>query len=1772
MNSAKRNTLVAIFSLLLSTLVPIPASAYDPGVITKTVAITNHLGQPYGAGARVGLVFFDSKRDISISPIVTSNASGIATLEVSGETEFIGLSVAPSASDTVHAIEFLDGETGFSEAEVDFLAWDQSFEIQLRTADTYVTPVFGWTGSTLAAAGTRVSVTPLSGGTEEYVTLLPGRVGLSLSQVESPDGAAQVWVRPGNKIGSMSTRSVERRAGVIQWPGVQTTVSGGVALRIHESTLFGTLRTNDGSPLQLPDGVTGHVRFVNSDPATGAPFPGIMGSSIRLGGEISATGSFQAFVAALSSTQPSRSANIAFRPLVYFTGSELFPSFLGEPFWVDPSGRFANSSTMTNPAQQLEIRMPSSSVTNVVFESVLRGTDTPDPSMIEIRGTNGLNAWWGNMVSMNGKFAYALPTGSYNVWVRPLDGLRPTGEHLLTVGQGTATLTRQDWRFGGPVQNIGAQSGPSRFKVSGSINNDINIVVTGDELSQSHRVVEAHLNYMVSETNGIGFGFGEGKRGALGIDLPAAGEFWPDQPVRLSVMIKPWDEFAHLDPTWVSREYRVDLSGAEPRVFFGNTEIPKVAAASGKPTFELRLGEANVSGNIVDQSGASVSQQWENNAWVNAQVQRLVVADNRWEYVTWLSLRNDGRFGVELPNGTYRISFEPNNFENVARTATPEFTISAGNPTRFFPNFALNSPKLSIEVVAPGSSSPLLNANIQLVSESAHISDWLWTGPRGRIAIAPAAGEYTLHVHPGGNAGAVVGTKKSYRLVVSNTSAQVFDGNTLVTPTSASPFAMFQLALSAPNLSGVVLSPTGQAVRHSQVVPIDQSTRMELWELSGHTDSLGRWAMSLPEGTYDLFARAPWGTKEFGSSAPLTSIQVDSNGQVVQSSLPSGALASALELRLSYPLWSGTVVDPIQRLPMADVSVCLFGPGPQECSTTNDSGQWSLSKPNGFTDFDGWNLTIAENRDRKFSERRYRDAEIESVLSFSNQVAASFRNITLSPLVPNLKILVLAGTQPAPNVWVTIDRPGFWLGGTVTDSEGYARLTIDNPEEFFSVEAHVSHVQSFAAGFSNTRRDFELTSASELGGVYSATVNLRQANFFGSVLNTAGSSPVGHGWVQLQSETGMWLGNSGVNASGQFSLTIPTASETVAYRLHVNPSGQQQANFSKTQFDLEITPQGVITVKLKGVTVNKLGDRFPLRMSQPNVRGIVVKSDGVTGVRDSWVVPISATENRHLWESGVNSGFGGSFAMNLEDGTYRLEASVPWNLTGLAKSARCTIVVASGVTVVADQSCQGANSGEALLKLRDPNLKFRLVKPGTTEPVPFAHVGLRVGDYYVHAQSDRLGVVSLFLDLAAMTESAELYLSRNWLQDASTSPGVQIPITFWIDPPGGSSDLVRWQCDSGDQQPLCSSVPMLQQDSNSNEWSWTAPGNLGDVSFKAPNTKVAVKLPNGSSVGEGAWVSLFKEQSESWGTWRRWIGGANTNRQGEATFLVEASDYAATFSVEVNAPWHLRSTYPTRLIEGLTLDTNTAPYFSFGQDFQLQDKNLTINVRQALGDRPSRWSWISVEKFENGTYSWLNGSGTDELGRTSLRLETTAGVQYRLTVHPGSGTVGVQLSCFVAVDSGRIVNSQTAPAGFAGCGTVVPQSNPSNSGLLVLTLSQGNTRGSVVNSSTSQAVAGAIVLAETGSGNATTLVSTVTNSRGEFFLQLDTSKQWRIKLLFANPIDPDPYIQRIDIGNNTQTLNDDAFTVEFTNGNASLKLGSAAVVNNELSFHRVSGN
>ncbi len=1746
MRVSKNAALATVLSLFVALFSPQASWAYDPGLVTKTVKVLNHQGQPYGAGAEVALVFKDSLNDFSTSPVVLTGANGEASFAVRPTTEFIGIAVAPSQSDAIHALDFLDAGADFPQgSEISFLSWDQTFVVELEPANAHILPIQGRTGRALAPAGTRISIiTDEGNSTREFVLPRAGKVGVHVGD----SSTAQVGLKPAKKAGSLTYASMSFQNGVLQENPNGERVDGAVVIRLYESNLFGTLRSSTGSSLSFPAGIKANIRFVNADVSSGQPVG--LGSTLRVGSELSANGSFEAFVPRLVA---SLSAPIALVPQVFFTGSLDWPSFVGSTVWLHPDGRFSNDSSFSTSSPTLEIRMPELGSANVGFEAVRLGTDAPEPSLLEIRGNDGSYAWWGKLISPNGKFAYRLPLGNYSVTITPLDSIRPSTYHELQVTQSGIALERWANVAYGEVSNLGTPSA-ARFKISGDHNNDVNVIVVDPATGRSisHELVEANVNFAPQANARDYRWFNRGSRGLIGLDLPDAGEFVLSDAVNMTVKPKQW--MPGLDPLWTSKDYSFDLSGAEPRLFLGNQEIQKLSA-SGTITFAVKLGYANVYGNLVDPDGASIS--YESEQWINAQVQKYVADQNRWDWFRWIDVTNEGRFGAELPNGTYRISFEPNGFDEAAKTVTPQFTVSDANRNVVLTDFQLSSPRVSIEIVAPGSTSPLPNTSLQVISRSANIYEWLWIGPNGKANLSPENGEYELQINPPQNQ-AVVATKRTYRMVVADSGVSIYDGNTLISRVSQNP-DRFKLELSAPNLSGRVLTPNGQPVRYVQVVPIESDTKRELWELSVNTDANGNWHLNLPEGEFDVYARAPWGSQEFGNSAALEGIEIDANGDVVSGSLPNPISPSAIELRLRYPLWSGTIVDPLDGSALANGEVCLFGPSSGHCAAANDRGQWALSRPNGMTGFEGWTLLVRERGDARYTEKRYEGNDINQVMSYSSEANAAFRDIRLTVQVPNLRIRVMAGSEPVANSWVSLDRPGFWLGGANTDADGYAKLNIANPESAFFAQANVGHIRALDGLFTSTRTEFELTQANASNGVYSATISLKAANFKATALEKVGTTPISQGWASLIGPDGRWIANSDWNVSGNFSFAVPTESETVTYRLEVNPRGAQGTSHVRTNFDLEITPQGAITVKYKGQAQGVANDRFQLRMATPNVTGKVVNTYS-QGVRDSYVVPIDTATNWYLWQQGTNSQDNGSFNMNLEDGIYKLEASVPWYLSGLAKSAKCTIVVAGNITAVADQQCLDGNNN-LQLSLREPNLKFKLTTPDG-EAVPYANVGVGIANYHVNAQSDRQGFVSLFLDEDEMKASVDDYLTKQWISDQDpTQNGIQVKLRFWVDPPWGNTSIVRWDCGSGDAKPICNSVDSLSK-INGVWQAWGAPGLLPDVAFPGPNTRVQVFLPGGvQSVGEGAWISIFKERTEFWGTWREWIGGSNTDRQGRASFLVENADLSATFSVEVNAPWHLRSTYPTKIYSGLRLNQSTTPY-SFDQTLALPTKNLTLTVRQSVGDKPAKWSWISVEKFENSNYSWLTGSGTDELGRASFRLEPDTGVQYKLTFHPGPGSEGTTLTCFVATSGGQLVNSTNAPSGYAGCGNIVSEQ-------LVVTLSSGNTRGVVVTSA-SAAVSGAIVLAQSGQE----FKSAVTNVRGEFFMQLDNTKTWQIKVLYANPLEVDSFRQRIDANSSTVTTKDDALTLTFdgANGSAVLRLGGNALVNNAVTLHRQSEN
>lgn len=1032
-----------------------------------------------------------------------------------------------------------------------------------------------------------------------------------------------------------------------------------------------------------------------------------------------------------------------------------------------------------------------------------------------------------------------------------------------------------------------------------------------------------------------------------------------------------------------------------------------VVAVTGAPTDSsgftvLNLGVPNVSGKLIDQNGAVVTQS--NRSWVNIQVQKYESSGDYWNWTNNVTnVRNDGTFGLSVVEpGTYRLLINAGGRQDIARTVTSQFVITSSNASTFTKAF----------------------------------------------------------------------------------------GN---------------IVMNGPSLSGTVSSPDGSTkLANSQVLAIDSLTGQEMWEYSSQTDNDGRWSMLLPKGSYSIFARAPWGNQDFGSGEAITGITIDSSGVAT---LSSGS-ANAIQLRVSNPTWSGLVVAPGTNTPLPYTSVCLFqmvaNIPTNQCTESNSEGKWALSKPLGFAGFDETaQLSIRENRTTDFAEARYTGkTEVEAKLGV--YVQGQTYSKQLSPLAPNTLLTIMAGSDPAANVWVSIERDSVgWVTSGRTNAQGVVRLNIPSIATGFKIRPQVESNRSLSETYATTMTTVSSSdvTAGTANGVFSKTLALALPNFSATIL-TPGSSPapVLNSWVDAYNlTTNSWSGGSNSLANGNvaLNLTLPSVGDTYRYRVYVNAPWGNPDLLASSQYYVTVSSSGTMEIRSDSETGPILNapaqnERWALKLKAPSVTGTVVLPDNSL-VRDSYINALKLISGWEQWVEGGNSRNNGAFGLALADGNYDLFANVPWNLSGYAKSSRCSITITSGAISSNDSSC--VTAGQVKLSLRAPNLKFKMVHSG--QAVANSHVFIQIGAWNTWAQAGRDGVVSMFIDEAEV-------LSKN----PNQANGSVIPVRITVDPPYGNSEIVRWDCFAGDNKPLCNQLQPFTV--GSSYFSSSTAGLLNDVQFMTPNTRLTVKLPNGTeNAGIGAWAVLFVEETG----WKRWLAGSNSAANGEAVFNVDdllLNNPATRFTVEVNAPYQQRSTYSQKTYSGLTwAQVNNAT-------FALATPNLKLTVKQAQSTDANAFGWVGVEELDSSFNSigWLGGYGLDQTGQVSLNLPSSKKV--RLSLNPGPGATGARSSCVFDVNSsGQVIKTSTSARCIGNTAASVDVN-----GSITLELGAGNFIGTVTKADTQAAASGAIVYAQAYSSGVLVEGKTeqaITKADGRYGLQLDSAFDWKIKVFFVNP-------------------------------------------------------
>ena len=1121
-----------------------------------------------------------------------------------------------------------------------------------------------------------------------------------------------------------------------------------------------------------------------------------------------------------------------------------------------------------------------------------------------------------------------------------------------------------------------------------------------------------------------------------------------------------------------------------------------VAVTKDGDRFVLRLATANVSARIMRSDGTPATQGY--GKWVNVNLQKLNSYGD-WNWTVGANTDDNGYVSFRVDSaGKYRLRIEPYGDSQASVTYSTEFTVAESEVDTLdkkFGSIILAGPSIRVSVAtATAPSVTLADTNIEIRKDGRWI-DWANTS-QGRIAgiSLQSEGSYEFIVQPNQDQIAT-SAKRSYKVTATKNS----DGQIVAAVEAGDGVSVAngvtRLLLGQPTLSGTVKDPTGVVAQaNSQVYAVDIASGSEKWDYSVSTNYQGNWSMSLPAGKYKIYARAPWGTSDFGTSNGIGTVEVLANGTVT---VPNGYSANAFNILLKAPTWSGYVKAPTGDTVIPQARVCLLISNQWNCTNADNAGRFALSMSESFITFTNTNplLDVSDDMNRAYPMNRIQGETLVS----QALGGTSSNSVVLRLKAPNTQITVTPseGTLIASNLWVVAERDGIgYLGSGTTDQTGVAKLNIDSPNLPFRVRVEVNGNQEISANFAPTTKTFttqEISNGTQ-NSIFSGSVTLSPPNFRFIVREpTLAGNPVGNTWVELLSgNEGPWLGGTGVdfNGFGNFKLEVPSTGVN-NYTMIVNPAWNATTNFTRQAYAVTVATSGNITVTNKtsvtAVTTQVASGKtvYPLALGVPSVTGEVVNPDGET-VANSWVVPYNAATNEGYWQQGVNSRNNGEIAMNLASGNYKLEANVPWGVSGVAKSAKCDITVANGTISTGGSCVQSGTPNKVRLALRAPNVKFTL-KIGNT-PIANANVGVAAGGWWTNAQSNSEGVVSLYVDAPEIRRlSGSNSTQRLWL---------------WVDPPYGSSTMARWNCGSTEAKPICSQLSDVPA-TGDYVGKTSDNGGVWEVQGVTPNTRLKIVDPSTGDEMANSWVSIFAANSNG-NQW--WLGGGNSGIDGYAAINIEtATAYANGYNklvLEVQPPWNQRTTLAANLYSnggvGYTYESLTAI-----ADFSPATPNLKLEIRDS-NNYINRYGWVAVEEVNSSgeRIKWVGGYGLNEYGEGAVYL--AGNKRFMITSYPGPGRAGAATSCIVETDQ------STPPAvstDSANCG-----SRSVTNGALAVRLNGGNVVGTVLRTDGTPVVGAAVYANIPGAATEASAVITVTDETGRYDLQLTANQAWNLKV------------------------------------------------------------
>jgi hypothetical protein len=305
---------------------------------------------------------------------------------------------------------------------------------------------------------------------------------------------------------------------------------------------------------------------------------------------------------------------------------------------------------------------------------------------------------------------------------------------------------------------------------------------------------------------------------------------------------------------------------------------------------------------------------FEDNLRINYGALVRILQENENGY-NWIAGRwiNGGKFAFNVLPGNYTVEVQPYNNKGYAsgsfvRTKRYDCTLSE-TATSVICDVNLRKGNLVGRITTPA-GVPVSDSHgylQQVTDNEVSGKNYKWSqglnSYSGSFTTYLEDGDFELVVYPGGLSQANY-TQTRFSVTVSSgavTSVRNLNRNETVTAVSG----QYSFALTSPAITGSVLQSgtSTTAVQWAQIIPIavgGDRNGEELWEYSTNSNERGKFAMSVPDGTYDIVARS-WGKSGGGST----------NSGKYRVVVTGGVADGTLTIRMKEPNFKLRVVSPL---------------------------------------------------------------------------------------------------------------------------------------------------------------------------------------------------------------------------------------------------------------------------------------------------------------------------------------------------------------------------------------------------------------------------------------------------------------------------------------------------------------------------------------------------------------------------------------------------------------------------------------------------------------------------------------------------------------------------------------------------------------------------------------------------------------------------------------------------------------------------------------------